>query len=351
MTNTTNHEAPIISHSKNLDFVRSFAVLLVVGRHVAGLIGYTHLGPVPLQFIGIFGVMLFFVLTAHVLMFSLEKISKTESGMRSIHRTFFIRRAFRIYPLSIFIVLVGFAVSKLFTFQGFAKISYADLVSNIFLVQNLTGARDIVGPLWSLPIEVQMYLLLPITYFLIARRNAWWIALTYGVGVALGIAALKIQLLGMLRYAPCFIPGIVAYWIIKRNPKRILPFFALPVALITLLVLYGKMGQFSQTLGGYPACIILGLMLPFVRESSGLLVNAICEAIAKYSYGIYLIHVPVMYACFLLDIPLLLQIALFIIVTWILSVLAYRYIESPMITLGSRLTKTAPQVVVAPSAA
>ena len=97
LTSTANPEAQKISHSGNLDFVRSFAVLLVVGRHVAGLIGYTHLGPVPLQFVGIFGVMLFFVLTAHVLMFSLEKISKTESSMRSIHRTFFIRRAFLIY--------------------------------------------------------------------------------------------------------------------------------------------------------------------------------------------------------------------------------------------------------------
>lgn len=73
MTSPENPEARTIIHSKNLDFVRSFAVLLVVGRHVAGLIGYTHLGPVPLQFVGIFGVMLFFVLTAHVLMFSLEK--------------------------------------------------------------------------------------------------------------------------------------------------------------------------------------------------------------------------------------------------------------------------------------
>lgn len=63
-----------LTHFSNLDFVRSFAVLLVAGRHFAGHLGITHVGPIPLQLIGIFGVLIFFVLTAMVLMFSLDRI-------------------------------------------------------------------------------------------------------------------------------------------------------------------------------------------------------------------------------------------------------------------------------------
>ncbi|QYN02757.1 acyltransferase [Pseudomonas protegens] len=202
MTRIVEQAPQVYGHSKNLDFIRSIAVLLVVGRHVADQIGYTHIGPVPLQLVGIFGVMLFFVLTAHVLMFSMEKITKQGKGLASAHKTFFIRRVFRIYPLSIFIVLSVFAISQTPSLHDFANVSVFELIANVFLVQNLTGGRDIIGPLWSLPIEVQMYILLPATYFLIANRSFGRMILIYGVTAVCAVAAFKIHLPDILRYAP-----------------------------------------------------------------------------------------------------------------------------------------------------
>jgi peptidoglycan/LPS O-acetylase OafA/YrhL len=329
-------------HSKNLDFIRSVAVLLVVGRHVAGQIGYTHIGPIPLQLVGIFGVMLFFVLTAHVLMFSMEKIAKPGESVASAQKRFFIRRAFRIYPLSIFTVLSVFAISQTLSLHDFANVNMSELIANVFLVQNLTGAKDIIGPLWSLPIEVQMYLLLPTMYFLIANRSFWRMALIYGATAICAVAAFKIHLPDVLRFAPWFTPGIVAYWIVKKNPPRILPFFTIPAALTALLLLYAKLGQYSQTAAAYPICLLLGLIFPFVRESSAHLLNRASEETAKYSYGIYLTHVPAMYGCFLLDISTPLQILLTVALTFALSVISYRFIEHPMIVWGSRLTKRSP---------
>src|SRR2546423_15543731 len=86
-----------------------------------------------------------------------------------------LRRGFRLYPLSILIVLAVY----------FLKIPAADfragvllpvhvdtvgLLANVLLVQNLTYAPYIVAQLWSLPFEIQMYLLLP-TLFLFAIRK------------------------------------------------------------------------------------------------------------------------------------------------------------------------------------
>lgn len=325
-------------HSKNLDFIRSVAVLLVVGRHIAGQIGYTHIGPIPLQFVGIFGVMLFFVLTAHVLMFSMEKIARSGAGVASAHKTFFIRRAFRIYPLSVVTVLSVFAASQALSLNDFANISATELIANVLLVQNLTGARDIIGPLWSLPIEVQMYLLLPALYFLVANRSFWRMAAIYGATALCAIAAFKIQLPDVLRFAPWFTPGIVAYWIVKKNPKQFLPFLTIPAVLTALLLLYAKLGQYSQTAAAYPICLILGVAFPFIRESPTHLLNRATEVVAKYSYGIYLTHVPAMYACFLLDVPATLQVGLTLVLTFALSAVSYRIIEHPMIVWGSHLT-------------
>src|SRR2546430_3010621 len=94
---------------------------------------------------------------------------------RDVFGHFLVRRCFRIYPLSILLVLVVFAFKIPAANLGVWSIHYVDLglaglFSNLLLVQNLTFTPSIVGQLWSLPVEMQMYLLLP-SLFLLARRT------------------------------------------------------------------------------------------------------------------------------------------------------------------------------------
>ena len=86
------------SCSPNLDFLRASAVLIVYLFHLI----ITTNTRLP-DYLGQFGVLLFFVHTSLVLMFSLERIEATEG---SFFLTFYLRRLFRIYPLSIFCVSV-----------------------------------------------------------------------------------------------------------------------------------------------------------------------------------------------------------------------------------------------------
>jgi len=73
----------------NLDILRTFAVLLVVVSH---FMMYDHI-ETSAHWMGLAGVCLFFVHTSLVLMWSL--------GARSAHRTFYVRRAFRLFPLGL----------------------------------------------------------------------------------------------------------------------------------------------------------------------------------------------------------------------------------------------------------
>lgn len=339
LTRNSEKEPSNYEHSKNLDFIRSFAVLLVVTRHLSEYLGYRNLGPIPMQFVGIFGVLLFFVLTAHVLMFSMERIEREENTGVAAIKSFLIRRAFRIYPLSISVVLCVYCAAEIFNPNISLNLTNSELIANILLIQNLTHARDIIGPLWSLPIEVQMYAILPAAYFLIKNQPWTRASSIYIVFVILGLISIKTKSVDVLRYAPWFISGVIAYWLAKNNPQKILPFYTSPLLLGISLLAYGKLGQYSQTAGAYPICLILGVAIPFIKEPTTGVVTRVSELISKYSYGIYLTHAPVLSLCFATNLPVTYKLIAFILATAGISIVVYRYIEHPMILLGKKLTR------------
>src|SRR5271168_3671117 len=101
-------ESPISrGASPNLDFLRSMAVLMVLADHLTRHFHLDRLGPLEFANLGIFGVLLFFVHTSLVLMHSMRR-----SGLNGIDlaKEFYIRRFFRIYPLSIVTILAAVAL-------------------------------------------------------------------------------------------------------------------------------------------------------------------------------------------------------------------------------------------------
>ena len=83
----------------NLDFVRSAAVISVVVQHTLMALKITWVGPFEIEHLGVLGVLVFFVLTALVLMWSLKHNPHTLD--------FYIRRFFRIYPLAWVAILIA----------------------------------------------------------------------------------------------------------------------------------------------------------------------------------------------------------------------------------------------------
>lgn len=153
--------------SANLDFLRAIAVLLVLGQHLLRRTGIFQLGWIDTSCLGRFGVLLFFVHTCLVLMYSMQR-----SGLTGwdLVKNFHIRRIFRIYPLSIITVLTALFLGLGSDVSSTAGLSHAPfpgkltVISNLLLFQNLVFAKSIVNVLWSLPFELQMYLILPFLF-------------------------------------------------------------------------------------------------------------------------------------------------------------------------------------------
>jgi peptidoglycan/LPS O-acetylase OafA/YrhL len=312
-----------MSHkSANLDLLRAIAVSFVVASHLPH---YAQV-PVPAWYdqnvLGRFGVAMFFVHTVLVLMQSLHE--RRESAGQ-----FFLRRAFRIYPLSIAVVLI---TAGLFAAGGRAM-DAGTLASNLLLVQNITGHRAYPSPLWTLPYEVQMYLVLPLLYGVTAMdQPVAKVALLWCAGVL--VAALGPS---PLVYLPCFLPGVLAFTLRDRpkflGPWALLAVIALGAAVIPVLVTQGV----PEVPMFWAACLVLGVVIPHCREIPAGRIAAVAGVVATYSYGVYITHVYAMSMAFpdLKAGPA--EWASCAVLLVALSWVAYRLIEQPGIRLGQRL--------------
>jgi peptidoglycan/LPS O-acetylase OafA/YrhL len=192
---TLSPETRAAGRIPELDGLRGFAVLLVVSIHylhdpAANLPAWQH----RLQsFFGLgwTGVDLFFVLSGFLIVGILLDVRESSSYFK----TFYTRRLFRIVPIyyawiALYVLLVwiggsffprllqadmhpaiGWAVWRHFLFlQNFRAMDYALLAGYWF------------GPMWSLAVEEQFYLIAPFVVRLLSRR--WLTFFLFGVVVA-----------------------------------------------------------------------------------------------------------------------------------------------------------------------
>ncbi|MEP7086460.1 MAG: acyltransferase [Gemmatimonadota bacterium] len=347
---------------RNLDVLRAIAVLCVLANHTANaLIGHDTL---VAGWLGQAGVQAFFVHTSLVLMASMEKDgAPTRVGW--IER-FYIRRFWRIYPLAIAVigvVLLMHVPSKMIhaTAESF---SAADIAANVALVQGLIDQRFVLGVLWTLPLEIQMYVFLPFCYMVARRRSFTGIALLFLLGCAMAIAYTSeknvipgIWRVQLFAFVPCFVAGILAYWLLRRGKATIPPrlpsnaWIAIIVADLVLgLAAWNVWIEWWAVRAAF--CVILGVTIPLVAEMAESHFTRAAHTIATYSYGIYLLHpIALWFGLHVLrkDPPILQAVGA--IGSLVLGCLvAYHGIEKPGIRLGRTLAHQRGALVVEPAA-
>jgi peptidoglycan/LPS O-acetylase OafA/YrhL len=330
----------------NLDSLRALAVLLVLTNHLLETLGeYLHVEFRPVDwYLGRLGVLMFFVHTCYVLMASLQRLPGSAWVMT---RTFFIRRAFRIYPLAIvtIIIMVALSVPSL-PWLTYDAPTVGEVVSNLTLTMNLTGSDLILDPLWTLPLELQMYLVLPgiflftnkVTNF--GRVIALWSLSLVG---AYFVAPLSERLV-VATFGPCFMAGVIAYALRDRVAASLSARLWLP-AILLLIGIYVAIEWVTPGIhhlalqAGF--CLMLGLCIPLFRQSASEGFNRVAHVVARYSYGIYLFHCIALwigYHGLALESEALK--ALVTLVTLVLMAAAsYHWLEEPMVRLGARLTR------------
>lgn len=350
------------SNYSNLDILRSMAVMSVVAYHLWRACVQFHLCSENLELTQILhnasytGVMFFFVHTSLVLMLSLHRSPQGQRGIK-----FLIRRGFRIYPLCwvtiIFVLVTGLTDHPE---NNLHSLGMRGVVANLLLVQNLFHKNtSIVGPLWSLPWEIQMYLVLPIIFAFLKQFRRTYAAVSLWLGatlLAIGATNPRVPLslhLHAAVFPPMFIAGMVAYRLLDNRreganrfgpPAWTWPFFVLCLfSLQATLVGYRNLESPFGAAVDAGICMLLALAIPLFPESNaGILVRP-AHHIAKYSYGIYLLHVPTLMFVlrYLHALPFALKVLTFLVFTALIAVIAFHAIEDPLIRIGKRITQAA----------
>lgn len=331
--------------SPNLDVLRSLAVLFVLLFHLLLYFQHTTVHQFPLHSIGHWGVLIFFVHTSLVLMYSLER-QDLETPLPSLFVQFIVRRIFRIYPLSVLVVLTialfQLPVGHLVHGQFIAvHLGWEGLLANLFLVQDLIHGESITAVLWTLPYELHMYILLPLLFVLVKRVRSLVLIVPVLCGaLVLAKCSPWFQRHGFpdfLIYVPCFLGGVLAYRISSLRGLR-LQAWLWPVTLGCLTVVFLK---YPSPSNAWWCCLALGILIPQFREISSPVVSKASQYIARYSYGIYLTHFIVIYFVFsrfnyLSNVG---KIFLFLFFVTIVPVITYHAVEKPWIQFGHNLTE------------
>lgn len=355
-------------HLGGIDGLRAIAVILVVGFHV-----------VPQAFPGGgLGVDLFFVLSGFLITGLLVGERARTGGIRL--RTFWIRRARRILPALVALLLVCTSAAAVIggdVLVGIGRelLGAATFSSNWLSIANGTSYFSETTPelfrnLWSLSVEEQFYLVWPFVILVLAFVRWRW--LRFGVVLALAVASAA----GMiLLYRPTIDPTRVYYGTdthsfglaigaalaiatagMPRHPlewprwsRRVLGVAgAVAVAAIIAIAVVLPAESALTFRAGLPSVAVLGAVAILSAIVPGGRLGRVLDApplrwIGARSYGIYLWHWPV----FVLVVAAeprwqnapwsgWLIGSVTVAITVVAAVLSYRFLEQPIRRLGFR---------------
>jgi peptidoglycan/LPS O-acetylase OafA/YrhL len=335
-----------------LDFLRAIAVLTVMLDHlIPTMIRQGIVVPGLMQrlteHIGHAGVLAFFVHTSLVLMQSLERMSRS-SEHRLILR-FYLRRAFRIYPLAILVILGVLALDvPQATWRATldSDHSVTVIVANLLLLQNLITGQSVLVPLWSLPYEVEMYLVLPFLFFLASGRHG--VRLVAGLLVSSWLAGYAVRIIAnghmnLFAYIPCFLSGVLCYALRDRLRQRFsgAAWVAFALGLITAFCVIYMLLQPPMYWFAWAYALLLGLAINLFAEFRSPWLKWLSLRAATYSYGLYLLHVPALYLVYLVWEPssVVLGIVAFFALSFGGAIVVFHTVEAPMIAFGRRLVE------------
>jgi len=363
-----------------IDSLRGAAIIMVITSHVGDVLRNLSDGIFAMSDSGVFGVQLFFVVSAFTLCLTMDERQEDRKLTK-----FYLRRYFRIAPLYYCGILLYF------TFYTFQPILYGDapsfpvvytlpnIAANLLLVNDLFPGHannSIVPGGWSIGTETTFYLIFPLILFLYQRiknSEAALIAMPL-IGLALSLAGVyfldytlhavgKVDFWNYIRYRtsflyfsllcqlPVFLIGMSIYFMLKKH-ETISRFsvWASAAAFVAFAFFAIYLRVFFKTqINWMPFTAGISFIFLFIlfREVPALSKKWLSR-IGELSYSIYLLHFMfawegtrmlhyLLIEYFSTDIILILGTAFTLLITVKLAELTERYIEKPGIALGKRI--------------
>jgi peptidoglycan/LPS O-acetylase OafA/YrhL len=312
-------------HLVALDGVRGIAVLMVLLHHLQYVIPNPSAGwdiVKAVFYIGWTGVDLFFVLSG----FLITSILLDTRSASNYFQSFYARRALRIFPLYYGVlggillidVLAGSAWLHWMLPVSADRKLYFVFLQNWWLLLHGKPHANMIGHFWSLAVEEQFYLMWSVCVWLAPPRRLWKLCVAFFLGTLIlrvGVVALAgpsqhllentfMRLDTLLAGAGCAI--LVRHRDVLARVERRLGLIAIGAFLAVELILirgeelfhastYTESVGFSLIAIGF-STLVLHSYLGRNPDSLGqkILCSGWLTRFGRYSYGIYVYHVPIL---------------------------------------------------------
>jgi len=316
-----------------LDCLRGIAISLVFSIHAEGIVNWLYRVPPDASlwrsFIygGHTAPTLFFVLSAFLL--SRPFLAELRGGRRVNVRNYFVRRALRIVPLyatAVLVAILATARSMSDVLEALPYFAFLNAVPGL-----VAPMHPFSGPWWTVIIEVEFYLLLPLLAFAARSRRGQVVAVSFLLAYLGLYGALAF---GWLRFAdgtqyalahsalgrgPSFLVGMIAAVLYDRYGTAVRDLGARhgwrarlvgDVLIVGTVLALGALLQWNVTAGNYvdleiawpvwriPESIlwatVLLLLVTAPMHVKPLFANRVWAHLGLMSYSIYLIHTPLL---------------------------------------------------------
>lgn len=364
-----------------LDGLRGLAILLVLLGHFFG--GAIAVGPDSIWVYAAIslrltwsGVDLFFVLSG----FLIGGILLDHRGAANYYKVFYLRRACRIFPLYyltlfLFFALIALGASRISPWlfdrplPSLAYLTFTQNVWSVWFVARFGYPAFWPGVGWSLAIEEQFYVIISavvrkwadflpgllIGVIILAPLLRIFCYLTFPLGSLINYLCLPMR-------ADALLLGVLAAYALRRDKSRQWIVSHSNVLMIALVVLGGGLvllnawrqelaiaeSRVMSTIGySWVGLFYVCLLLLVVTQTGGAMArlfrNCALRWLGEISYGLYLIHIPVLglWHAIAFDKPPMITNSRELLVTigalgasLLIALISWRFLERPIIKWG-----------------
>lgn len=329
----------------NFDLIRLFAAFQVMNDHLIEKFGIVALYPVMhvLKFLP--GVPVFFVVSGFL-------VSQSWTRAPSVIQ-YMANRALRIFPALWVCVAVSIPIALAcgarfpsvaeFTIWLGTQLTVLQFYNPGFLRSLPTGGLN--GSLWTIPVEIQFYVLLPVLAIVAGNKWRTWLAYAVAAAVLMMIAqphlvtrptmADKILSVSVVPYLFYFLVGVLgrqilgwAPWIFQGKFLVWASIYGVWAAVELAAQLNGRIGNLLSV----PSIVLLGGLTVAAAFTKPFLAGRLLRHYDA-SYGIYVYHVPLINLALALGMTGTVAYPAVLMTTFTLGLLSWRFIEQPALSL------------------